>query len=238
MKTVRLTLLAALLVFFPSIASHATGICQMEYRYSCEGIALDGARRLAFVACDDSCTVAPNLMPAPKSPTLSLRLSRDVATGESPQEWPVSAWGEIIAKPEIHESPNNPGTHEKSSGPPVAAPPSADSAAHGASVLFALNGFTLSDAETTKLSSFVTRIRAETKGGSVSVEGYTCDLGSKRSNDVLARKRAEAVASYLEKAGMYPARITGVGKCCYVIEDPGKRYLNRRVEIKISGGAP
>ena len=64
--------------------------------------------------------------------------------------------------------------------------------------------------------------------------GYTCDLGSKAHNDVLAIKRAEAVAAYLRKAGLHAIWVAGTGKCCYATKDPGKRYLNRRAEVTIS----
>jgi outer membrane protein OmpA-like peptidoglycan-associated protein len=72
------------------------------------------------------------------------------------------------------------------------------------------------------------------KVGDLSVMGYTCDLGSKARNDVLAMKRAEAVAAYLRKSGLHALRVSGTGKCCYATKNLRKPYLNRRVEVTIS----
>ena len=101
-------------------------------------------------------------------------------------------------------------------------------------VLFGLDSSALSDAEKARLSSFVKSLDAETKAGNLFVTGYTCDLGSKAHNDVLAIERAEAVETYLRKAGLHAMWVTGTGKCCYATKDPGKRYLNRRAEVTIS----
>ena len=43
---------------FQSVASHAAGIYQMDYRYSFDGMARDSAHRQTFVICDDACAVA------------------------------------------------------------------------------------------------------------------------------------------------------------------------------------
>ena len=101
-------------------------------------------------------------------------------------------------------------------------------------VLFGLDNSILSDAEKARLSSFVESLDAETKAGNLFVTGYTCDLGTKDHNDVLAMKRAEAVEAYLRKAGLHAIWVTGTGKCCYATQDRGKRYLNRRAEVTIS----
>jgi len=69
----------------------------------------------------------------------------------------------------------------------------------------------------------------------VIVDGYTCDIGDKHYNDLLARKRARNVASYLKTTGsIQPSSVTGQGKCCYATGDPGTKHLNRRVEVKIT----
>ena len=101
-------------------------------------------------------------------------------------------------------------------------------------VLFGLDSPALSDAERARLSSFVKSLDAEAKAGNLFVTGYTCDLGSKGHNDVLAIERAEAVEAYLRKTGLHVMWVTGMGKCCYATKDPSKRYLNRRVEVTIS----
>ena len=90
MKTSSLIPIAAL-VLFQSVASHATGIYQMDYRYSFDGMAWDNARRQTFVICDDACVAEPPLAPAPRFPALSVRVSQDIATNEKPRKG--SGWG-------------------------------------------------------------------------------------------------------------------------------------------------
>lgn len=70
---------------------------------------------------------------------------------------------------------------------------------------------------------------------SLLVVGYTDDIGPKRYNDLLARKRAESVARALRELGIQPVQIEAKGKCCYVAdnETPQGRALNRRAEIHL-----
>jgi outer membrane protein OmpA-like peptidoglycan-associated protein len=186
----------------------------MEYRYSFDGTAWDSVRRHTFVIYGDACVAESPLAPAPRFPALSVRVSRDIATKKSPEKAP--------------------------DGVGIETPPSKDAnkEEHAAdariTVLFGLDSSTLSDAEKAKLSSFIESLDPETRAGNLFVTGYTCDLGSKAHNDDLAVKRAEAVESYLRKAGVHVMWVTGTGKCCYATEDPGKRYLNRRAEVTIS----
>ncbi|MBC7941871.1 MAG: OmpA family protein, partial [Chitinophagaceae bacterium] len=72
----------------------------------------------------------------------------------------------------------------------------------------------------------------------VLIEGFTDSIGSASSNDVLSRRRAEAVANALSGLGVPAAKIrsTGYGKE-YPIADnstDSNRALNRRVEVYIS----
>lgn len=69
------------------------------------------------------------------------------------------------------------------------------------------------------------------------VTGYTCDLGSQKTNDALALRRARAVADMLAPYGYKVPEVTGKGKRDYVSTDPATRYLNRRVEINIAPSA-
>ncbi|MGD0235955.1 MAG: OmpA family protein [Syntrophorhabdales bacterium] len=225
MKSVRTLILVASLVLTESIACGATGIYQTEYRHSFEGVAC--APRLAFVVRDDGCAVASSLMRAPKAVTLSARVSQDRTGEKSVPGMAVST--DVQAKAEI---PKNPVDREKSDPSP---PTRQAMTPKRTSVLFPLDSFALQPSEEGKLSSFVSEVK-DRKDPSVSVEGYTCDLGSQAHNDALARKRAEAVAAYLEKAGVHPARVTGAGKCCYTTEDPSRRSFNRRVEITVGTG--
>ena len=164
--------------------------------------------------CDDACVAVPSLAPAPRFPALSVRVSRDIATKKSPEKAPDGGGRETPPSKDENEEEH-----------------AADARI---TVLFGLDSSALSDAEKDRLSSFVKSLGAETKGGNLFVTGYTCDLGSKARNDVLAIERAEAVESYLRKAGLHAMWVTGTGKCCYATKDPGKRYLNRRAEVTIS----
>ena len=162
MKTASLIPIAAL-VLFQSVASHATGIYQMDYRYSFDGMAWDNAHRQTFVICDDACVAESPLAPAPRFPALSIKVSQDIATKKSPEKAPDG------------------GSRDT--------PPSKDAnkEEHAAdariTVLFGLDSSALSDAERARLSSFVKSLDAETKAGNLFVTGYTCDLGTKTHND-------------------------------------------------------
>jgi len=213
-KTLSLVPIAAL-VLFQSVASYATGISQMDYRYSFDGPASDSAHVRTFVICDDACTVGPSLAPAPRFPALSVRVSRDAAK-ENAQKAPVSGSEGTFPKKDTSERE-----------------PAAEARI---TVLFGLDSSALTEPEKARLSSFVENLGAETKAGDLSVTGYTCDLGSKAHNDVLAIKRGEAVAAYLRESGLHAMRVTGTGKCSYATKDPGRRYLNRRVEVTTSKG--
>ncbi len=223
MRALPPTLLVASLLCFPCVA-HPAGIYQTEYRHAIAGIACRS--RLAFVICDESCTATPSLPRAPKAVTLSARVSED-RPGET-------SFSGTSALPGIHgrtDLTSNPPDHE----PSKSTQPTQGMELSRTFVLFALDSFTLDASQEAKLSSFVAETK-DRKDFSVSVVGYTCDLGRKAHNDILAEKRARTVATYLEKAGIRSARVTGAGKCCYTTEDPSRRSLNRRVEITVTTG--
>jgi outer membrane protein OmpA-like peptidoglycan-associated protein len=214
-KTLSLVLVAAF-VLFQSASVHAAGIYQMEYRYSFDDMARDGAHRQAFVICDDTCAAGPPLAPAPRFPALSIKVSQNPPTSANREVTPMAPVGgnsetaAIIAK---SNGPQDPDTR--------------------VTVLFSLDSSALGDAEKARLSSFAKGLDAEAKDSKLFVTGYTCDLGNKAHNDYLAMNRAEAVEGYLRKAGLHAIWVAGRGKCCYATKDPGKRYLNRRVEVAI-----
>ena len=222
MKTTRPTLLVVSLLSLPCVA-HATDIYQTHYSYSFEVIAC--APRLAFVICDDNCTAASSLLRAPKAVTLSARISQGDAGGHVPKAVVTGTVANIDASKKADG-------YETSALPPL---PREGMARRPTSVLFGLNSFALQASEEANLFALVAEVKSH-KNVSVSVEGYTCDLGSQAHNDILAKKRAETVAAYLEKDGIHPARVTAAGKCCYTTEDPLRRSLNRRVEITVSTG--
>lgn len=105
-----------------------------------------------------------------------------------------------------------------------------------ATVYFDKNSHVLKRQEKFKLFDFSRKakeMRSTGKNTAVRVEGYTCDLGSKKTNDRLAKKRAMAVSGLLNKEGVQNTP-SGKGKCCYVTDDPAERGLNRRVEVTIT----
>ncbi|WP_081601660.1 OmpA family protein [Thiobacillus denitrificans] len=77
------------------------------------------------------------------------------------------------------------------------------------------------------------------EGQDIRISGYTDAVGGKKINDRLARKRAEAVKTYLLRAGVEPSLIqigSVSGKCCYAESNKTKagRAANRRAEVKSS----
>jgi outer membrane protein OmpA-like peptidoglycan-associated protein len=91
-------------------------------------------------------------------------------------------------------------------------------------VYFDLNSALVKEIEKKQLLEHIN----ELKQGSVSLIGYTCDLGSQSYNDKLAMERAENVEAVLKENGVTPAVVKGEGRCCYI---SGDRAKNRRVEI-------
>lgn len=71
------------------------------------------------------------------------------------------------------------------------------------------------------------------------IEGHTDSQGSDATNEVLSRRRADAVRAALITAGVDPARVTsvGVGEGLPVASNdtPAGRQQNRRVEVVIQG---
>ncbi|HBL23707.1 MAG TPA: hypothetical protein DDZ40_06280 [Deltaproteobacteria bacterium] len=104
-------------------------------------------------------------------------------------------------------------------------------------VHFAKNSHALNDPQKAKLTAFsqtAREILSRGKGAVVTVKGYTCDLGSNRTNDRLARKRAETVGKFMTSQGVLPDSTAGEGKCCYLTQDPSQRHANRRVTVSIA----
>lgn len=92
-------------------------------------------------------------------------------------------------------------------------------------VHFGLGSASISKNAANEISEVVSKV----KGKEVTVEGFTCDLGSQRVNNRLAKKRAQAVAKQLKRAGVQVENVSGTGKCCYVSD---KKQENRRVEVQ------
>ena len=64
----------------------------------------------------------------------------------------------------------------------------------------------------------------------IEATGYTCKIGSEKYNKMLARRRAESVAHFLNDKGIKVYEVIGKGKCCYASD---KNELNRRVELEV-----
>ena len=64
----------------------------------------------------------------------------------------------------------------------------------------------------------------------IKATGYTCKIGGKKYNEILARRRAKSVASFLENKGIKVSEVIGKGKCCYASNE---NKLNRRVELEV-----
>ena len=96
-------------------------------------------------------------------------------------------------------------------------------------VYFPFDEFKMKGGESAKLDAAVDYLKAADK---IEITGYTCRIGSKRYNDILAMKRASEVASYLSSGGISREKmeVSGTGKCCY--KDNARLDVNRRVEVK------
>lgn len=109
---------------------------------------------------------------------------------------------------------------------------------HAVTVYFGKGRCAVSKEDRQKLSAFSHAAKKVISAGRIAdvrVRGYTCDIGSKKTNDTLAHQRAHAVARELEKDGIIPKSVTGYGKCCYLVTGKSEKYLNRRVEVDIPG---
>lgn len=207
-----LFLIATLFILIHMVESGATGIYQTDYSYPFEKMARSGLQAKTFMICEHAPAAGPYLLRATKFPALGVRVSQDVAPG--PQGTKKEPEGPR------RENATNRGGKEKQSAPE-----------QSIAVYFAFDSSVLDDVARATLSSFFESMGARTKDY-FSVTGYTCDLGRKDHNDILAQQRAEAVAVYLRKAGIHLSEVTGTGKCCYATDDPDKRYMNRRVEVR------
>lgn len=89
-----------------------------------------------------------------------------------------------------------------------------------------------------ELLSRVAGILLASKGFSLSVYGYTDDVGTKEYNQKLSERRADAVRNYLVQAGIEPSIVgaKGFGKTNPRVngETEQARAVNRRVEIAVT----
>ncbi len=102
-------------------------------------------------------------------------------------------------------------------------------------VMFSLNSSEISTAATALLEEYARVFCSTDKTSSISVDGYTCDLGSEEFNNTLSQKRAESVKEQLIKYGVPSDKIqiTGYGKSKYGTLGLKTREENRRANISI-----
>jgi outer membrane protein OmpA-like peptidoglycan-associated protein len=102
------------------------------------------------------------------------------------------------------------------------------------SVLFAANNADLSSDAKVKLDEVAKGLRNNAQGYNVILEGYSDDNGAASYNVQLSRRRAHAVANYLESKGIRSERIFTQSMSPNLAskeETNRERALNRRVEI-------
>ena len=132
-----------------------------------------------------------------------------------------------IVKPGIVMRFNQPPV--KLTKPAIVVPKKKSKEALEITVYFRFGKFKLKGGESAKLDAAVDSLKAADK---IAITGYTCRIGSKKYNDILAMKRAREVASYLSSAGISREKmeVSGTGKCCY--KDNARLDINRRVEVR------
>jgi outer membrane protein OmpA-like peptidoglycan-associated protein len=108
-------------------------------------------------------------------------------------------------------------------------------------VLFAFGAATLTPAAKTRIDAAATTLRAQAKGGKVTIDGHTDAKGSDSYNLRLSQQRAEAVRQALQalvQADGITFAVRGRGEADPIAsntrnggDDPEGRAKNRRVEI-------
>jgi len=96
-----------------------------------------------------------------------------------------------------------------------------------ATVFFAFDEYNISPEGYEKLKNIVLDYE-DNKKPALKITGYTDCVGSKQYNDMLALKRAMAVAGYLQRHG-FDTAVEGKGDCCFKETEE----LSRRAEIEI-----
>jgi len=106
-------------------------------------------------------------------------------------------------------------------------------------LLFDTNDFKIKEESFPQLDSLVTYLRSN-KYLKVSIHGHTDNIGSKKHNADLSKKRAKSVAIFLIENGLKPNRVDfkGFGDIKPLVDNKtaSGRLKNRRVEFTISDG--
>ena len=99
-------------------------------------------------------------------------------------------------------------------------------------VYFELGSSIVSPVAATSILSDLQRCKIEPKDF-LRVTGYTCNLGSEKSNQELAQQRAETVAALIRAKGFTVAEVKGAGSRNPVSVDLQEIFKNRRVKIDL-----
>jgi len=189
----------------------------LQYQYAYDEVAKDLAKD-AFVICDDCPTRSGpkvSFLQAARN-LLSIRMSSEPPPlirqmAKAPEE--TKPMPEVIVQPKEVQCPKETTIIQtKVVG----------------MVLFSLGESDLDKDNRRMLDSIADRVAP---GSSVSVFGYTCDIGSDSYDDRLSQERADMVAAYLKNKGLKVDKIQGRGKTNPL--SPIHRELNRRAEINI-----
>ncbi len=81
-----------------------------------------------------------------------------------------------------------------------------------------------------RLGEILKMINTTKNKKSVTLSGYTSDIGSDTYNANLSIQRALAVERFFQTKGFQATRVSGKGSCCPI---SNKRSLNQRVEIVV-----
>lgn len=104
-------------------------------------------------------------------------------------------------------------------------------------ILFGFNSSVLSEESKATLEQFA-KTMEDLPETDITVWGHTDNVGSEAANKKVSQKRADAVASFLEKQGMAKSRITSEGKSYDLPvasnDTEEGRSANRRVEVYVT----
>lgn len=105
-------------------------------------------------------------------------------------------------------------------------------------IQFEYNSASLLESSYGELEKII-RLLNENPALTIELSAHTDDLGTDKYNDMLSKRRGEAVLKYLVKHGIDASRVTTVGhgkrKPLVPNDSEENRAINRRVEVKILG---
>lgn len=215
MRPFSLSVLFILLLFASLV--QASDVRDLLYQFS-----YDVAKDLSadtFVICD-TCPLRPVLKKTPFLPIALSLLSSKLSASQAP----VFAIAKVEPVPEIKPAP----VVEQPKEVKCSKETTTIQTKLGGMVLFTLGESDLDKVNRGMLDSIVAKV---TPGSTVSVYGYTCDIGSDSYNDKLSQERADMVAAYLKTKGLKVDKADGRGKTNPL--STLHKELNRRAEVNI-----